>query len=1258
MILALPPTMFLVHRGKQLRSHVASLRFWLITTLLILLPNTPTSAQYLSPGSAPGGGSSPVSIALAPQLPGSLWLNATGANHGLGYDDSYFSLGGKRRLFSGPLQARWLSEVHAHVTEDSGKPFANFGLERVQTLAPAGIDYGVNLWFDIDDDQLEYFGHTFYQIGVGGFVKTKHFDLRTNGYIPTGTTGYELAHESCFYQNNIVIQGGMDAALEGFDSEIRFRPRKLAMHYGYIDFGGYYYNSADNLISAFSGLRTRIGLHPVPGIGLSFELNNDSRFKTTGFLRFELAFGGGDRVHGNSAASSRDLERTVRNDHIVRFQQDVLFAMDPDTNLPYFVHHVDNTASNNGDGSVNNPHDTLIDAELASSPEDIIFVREGDGTLNGMNAGITLQDGQLFLGDGVEHWIPLAGGGTFLLCNDLDGIMPTISADPGFDVVTLADRNTVAGFDIDGENIARHGIFGRGTQVLDGAITNTTIHDNVISNVVQDGIHLEDIDGATVIDSDAVTVISDESTTIEDNTIFAVGDDGIDITGVVGTENTIVIAGNTIADPNVTDTETVSTASIVDDGIAIGSTAAENDFLLEKNIIGHTGGNGIHLMDITDTELLAGGTWMFIENKINGLGEQGIGSHGILVERFLDAETELQFLYNESHRAQLDGMHLEDVQVWKLDVYGNLTNNNLDDGLELVNTSDPNDPLFSVNVDIVDHTSNFNLGDGIAVQTGNGDLTIIDSVITNNRGDGIDIENFTNNVAGTGTLISTSLITDNGAGVTAGIRYSLNQASTVPTDQIENLTITGNTIDGNGINIMTLTSGEGTALDTNIVDNPSIAGFVLDGINVQSLAGATQTLDISDNLIDGVNLTDPNDPNDPFIEPVTSTGIAIRVLVDDQDTGLLTTVTGTVIDNEITNQGGQGVEEDIDNLWNPSVPIIGEEWPNVVSPSGVGLTVNGESFLDMAFTSNEFNASQGSHLTAQFDVSNTTVINRLDLRNNIFNDTSEDDSIIVQTADNTRLDMNITGNDILAATEEGFELNLADDTFTRADFTNNTWTDSPDDTADDGTTGGNALTGAEDIGESGHALFVTTENNAQFLMTFHGNEIEGYGGAGQLDTIPPDPAWGEGVDISAIDSSKASVRATNNSIRASALEGMRLEVDDTANINAFVQDNFFRYNDRAFSDPNEPQFERDFIADKVNPISSLCLALHNNFSNTGENFLVRNAGGSFIQLEEGINTPQATTEGSVNVTAFDETTSPCILNIEAEEAVFTAAGFP
>ena len=227
----------------------------------------------------------------------------------------------------------------------------------------------------------------------------------------------------------------------------------------------------------------------------------------------------------------------------------MLFANDPDTGLPYFVHHVDNTAAPGGDGSFGSPHDALFDAKFASRPDDIIFVREGDGTTNGMNAGITLQDGQLFLGDGVEHNIPLLGGGTFLLCNDVDLNKPTITNGAGLDVVTLAERNTVAGFNIDGEDVARHGIFGDGATFADGAITNTTIRDNMIFDVVEDGVHLEDIDGATVLAADMITVISDESTNIVDNMIFDVGDDAIEIDGVVGTGNTILIGTNTITMP-------------------------------------------------------------------------------------------------------------------------------------------------------------------------------------------------------------------------------------------------------------------------------------------------------------------------------------------------------------------------------------------------------------------------------------------------------------------------------------------------------------------------------------------------------------------------------------------------------------------------------------------------------------------------------------------------------------------------------------
>ena len=1227
MLLAHRIIMFSVGRSKSVRLRfTAAPLLCLLVICLVLAAGRSASAQYLSSGGAPPGGSRPFSVALAPQLPGSLWLSVTGARYGLGYNDSYFSLGGKQRLFQGPLEGRWLTEVHAHVVERTGKPLANFGFERVKTLDPIGVDYGLNIWFDIDDDQLEHFGHTFYQVGVGGFVKTRYFDIRGNGYIPAGDTGFKLPLESCFFQNHIVVQGGLDAALEGFDTEIRFRPARLAMQYGYVDFGGYYYNSADNLINAFSGLRTRVGLSPVPGIGLSFELNNDSRFNTTGFLRVEFAFGGaGDRAHGDAAATSRDLERTVRNDHIVRFQEDVEFAIDPDTRLPYFVYHVDNTAGIGGDGSAGRPYDTLIYAELASSADDIIFVREGDGTFNGMNAGILLKDGQLLLGDGVAHDIPLLGGGTFLLCNDIDGNKPTISNGPGLNVVTLADRNTVAGFNIDGEDLAMHGIFGDGWTVTDGAITNTIIRDNMIFDVVEDGIQLRDIDGGVWYDIDGA-IVDDQTTLIKDNMILNVGDDAIDIFGVVNTLNRIDILNNDITNSD-------------DEGIVLGSVAGENSVYFFNNTIIDTGSHGIHVMDVSDTPVpLDGGTWDFYNNTIIDSG-----GHGVLLEGFVDSEATLLFEDNRATDSGLDGIHLQGVRVMTLTFTDNVTNDNNDDGLNLVSIGDPIDPLFSVDVDIQRHTSSDNIGDGIAVDRGNGNLTITSASITMNNGDGIDIDNFTNNVEGTSTTISDSTITGNGTGAAAGINYFLDVPSTPPPNQEETLVITGNTIDNNGVNVMVVAADAGTVLDTDIVDNPSISGFASDGINLQSLSGATQTINVQNNLISGIPVSDPNDPN-----AITglSTGGALRLIVNDFATGEFTTMTGTVANNTITNPGGEGVDRP----------------PDLVGISGISIDAIGESFFDVTFDTNEIMAGLGNDLAAQFNVSQTTDINRLDLFDNTFTGTGGDDTIIIQSMGMTLLDMEVRGNKILNAAQTGLTMNLLDDTLTRAVFENNEWIDTSGDPND-----------AEADNDSRHGFLAEAGGSARLLLTFSGNTIHGYGQAGELEIEPQNPDWGEGFSFSAIETSVVSIRAINNVISESALEGMRLELNDEAIMNAVVLDNNFRNNDLAFSDPNEPQFERDVIIDRLSADSTLCLALHNNFANTGEGFLIRTAAGDpndpntpFIPvlLEQGLNTPVALTDPNdpndpnIVFTTFDPVASTCIMNVDAEEAVFSAAGFP
>ena len=497
----------------------------------------------------------------------------------------------------------------------------------------------------------------------------------------------------------------------------------------------------------------------------------------------------------------------------------------------------------------------------------------------------------------------------------------------------------------------------------------------------------------------------------------------------------------------------------------------------------------------------------------------------------------------------------------------NTTNNNGDDGLELVSIGDPNVPLFSADIDITGHTSDGNSDDGIAVAMGNGDLLITGSLVNVNVGDGISVNNFTNNVAGTSTTISGNTITGNGAGAAAGINYFLDIPSAPPADQVEMLVVSGNTINNNGVNVMVVTSGAGTMLDTDVIDNPSISGFATDGVSLQALRGSAQTIDVSNNTITGIAIVDPNDPNGT----VRSTGAGIRLIVDDLATDDPTTMTGTITNNTITNVGGQGTDGIA---------------PDFVAASGAAIAVNGESFFDVTFENNTFNAGDGSALLAQFDVTDPTVVNGLDLIDNTFNGSGADDTIIITSNSVTLLDLIVTGNQILDAAQEAFQLDLFDDTLTRLVFADNQLIDSSADS------------------DSERGVQVFTSNNAELLMTFTGNIIQGHGGSSMLVDDPPNPNWSEGFRISAVDASRVSLRAVNNEISESALEGMRLDVDGTATMYALVLDNSFRNNDLAFSDPNEPTGEQDFIAETLGAGSELCLALHNNFANTGLGYLI------------------------------------------------------
>ena len=59
-------------------------------------------------------------------MPGRVWAE-TNIGDGLGYEGSYFTLGGKTHLADDFLDGRWLLETQGHVSENGGF-FGNLGL--------------------------------------------------------------------------------------------------------------------------------------------------------------------------------------------------------------------------------------------------------------------------------------------------------------------------------------------------------------------------------------------------------------------------------------------------------------------------------------------------------------------------------------------------------------------------------------------------------------------------------------------------------------------------------------------------------------------------------------------------------------------------------------------------------------------------------------------------------------------------------------------------------------------------------------------------------------------------------------------------------------------------------------------------------------------------------------------------------------------------------------------------------------------------
>jgi len=423
---------------------------------------------------APGGGAASGAIArlgiLEGQAPGWFYYGINAADRGLGYYGSYMTLGGFIPYAEDDLGGFWAADLRSHLSVNGGF-FSNVGAVRKQFIG--GTLLGVGVYWDYDGDLNQYpiwgqagtsefgqFGHAYNQVGVSGEWLTDYGNLRTNGYIPVGQTAHTLgAPGSPFTGNFLLCQTGLDSALGGADLEIGAYVPGLADWAGMVSVGGYALGNAayewqegnqigQPVVPWFGGVYTRLDLTFLENWDFSLQANNDSYFNWTGFARLTYRMGGSRRRN----VPDQVEQPMMRNEHIVRAHQTPIVALNPATDQPWNVIHVDNSAALGGDGTAEAPLPLLQLAQTrATNPFDIVYVHSGNsGTDAAQRYESNWQfqaDDQILVGQGSAIELNTINCGPRQFFNQQPGSRPVLTS--AGTAITLRDGAIVDHFRIE-----------------------------------------------------------------------------------------------------------------------------------------------------------------------------------------------------------------------------------------------------------------------------------------------------------------------------------------------------------------------------------------------------------------------------------------------------------------------------------------------------------------------------------------------------------------------------------------------------------------------------------------------------------------------------------------------------------------------------------------------------------------------------------------------------------------------------------------
>lgn len=717
--------------------------------------------------------------------------------HLYGYDQGYTNAGLFAPLALADENSLIFADVRAMVT-NQGKGGANAGVGLRHY--DEGLDrvFGASVWYDYDNGHVKSYS----QMGVSLESLGRFWDWRVNGYIPVSQDKHALAvnyNGSIFSGHNILLNQvtTWEQAYHGFDTEVG-GPFPVLGRYGLNGYVGFYYFTGANS-SDFTGVSGRIQAQLNEDLSLGVTVTDDHTFGTNTQIQVVATLPDGtpnrwlrplrvyDRMFQPVNRNYRAIVSTI-------YDTDQILAINPKDDLPYFVDHINPNALVSGDGSTENPFNSLANytANEADKPGvDIIYVQPRlDGSSANLNTGITLLTGQRLLSTSVQHMVETPQG--FIeLGGFMGGAAPVLTNSTG-DVVVFADGANcleVSGFTITGST-GFNGISGTNNSFV--MINNNTVQG------ADTGVLLTNLSG---------TFAAGTESSFIDNTFSGNSVDGL---------------------------------AVINDG------AAALDVLVLDNIASNNGRDGI-LLTADNGSVLSG---LIDGNLASGNSRAGIhltSDSGVLnFNDPLDADSPRQISNNTVQNNTGSGIRVDVSGTAAADllIIDNTATSN-QNGIYVTRTD-----TADLNVVLSGNTTGSNTGAGVAFDIGGAaappvTITTQDTLYENNVGDGLRISGTDSAVVNFSSLRDIFRSNGgNGLTVTSDLNSTVNAVITNATGQ-QNTNGAAFLSNGNStLNVTLLTD----ALDPDFIGQTVFENNGQNGVLVESKLQSTLNFFVSDSV--------------------------------------------------------------------------------------------------------------------------------------------------------------------------------------------------------------------------------------------------------------------------------------------------------------------------------------------------------------------------------------------------------------------------